>query len=85
ADKNVTESYKWFSLAANQGDPEAAKKRDEVVGLLDPAALAAAENAIKTFLPEPQPHTATAVPAAPRGKARNGAPLTLGAFNVGKR
>ena len=27
---NLTESYKWFALAADKGDKEAAKKRDEV-------------------------------------------------------
>ena len=29
-DKNFIESYKWFALAAAQGDAESAKKRDEV-------------------------------------------------------
>jgi localization factor PodJL len=65
-EKNVTESYKWFSLAAKQGDPEAVKKRAEVVGLLDATTLAAAENAVRAFVPESQPHNATVVPA-PRG------------------
>jgi localization factor PodJL len=65
-EKNVTESYKWFSLAAKQGDPEAVKKRAEVVGLLDAKTLATAENAVRAFVPEPQPHNATVVPA-PRG------------------
>ena len=31
-DQNLAESYKWFSLAAQQGDQDAAKKRDDVAG-----------------------------------------------------
>ena len=34
---NLAESYKWFALAAAQGDNEAAKKRDEVAARLDAA------------------------------------------------
>ncbi|HEY2757331.1 MAG TPA: hypothetical protein VGJ01_16510 [Pseudolabrys sp.] len=98
-EKSYPDSYKWFALAAAQGDKEAGRKRDEVVGQMDSNALAAAEQAVQAFVPAPQPQEATAVatpaggwddaaaPAAPaaRGKARNGAPLTLGALNVGKR
>jgi localization factor PodJL len=61
-DKNFAESYKWFSLAAASGDMESAKKRDEVAGHLDPQALAAAQQAVKSFVPMPQPDEATAVP-----------------------
>jgi localization factor PodJL len=61
-DKNFTESYKWFALAAVRGDTESAKKRDEVASHLDPKALAAAQQAAKSFVPEPQPEEATAVP-----------------------
>jgi localization factor PodJL len=98
-EKSYPDSYKWFALAAAQGDKEAGRKRDEVAGQMDSGALAAAQQAVKAFVPAPQPQEATAVatpaggwddaatPAAPaaRGKARNGAPLTLGALNVGKR
>ncbi len=62
SDKNFAESYKWFALAAAKGDPESAKKRDEVAGHLDPKALAAAQQAVKSFKPEPQPEEATAIP-----------------------
>jgi localization factor PodJL len=61
-EKNFVESYKWFALAAAQGDQESAKKRDEVAARLDAPALAAAQQAVKTFKAEPQPKTATAVP-----------------------
>jgi localization factor PodJL len=61
-DKNFSESYKWFALAAASGDTESAKKRDEVASRLDPQALAAAQQAVKNFVPTPQPAEATAVP-----------------------
>ncbi len=66
-DKNFGESYKWFALAAARGDMESAKKRDEVGSRLDPEALAAAQQAVKSFVPEPQPEEATAVPKPPDG------------------
>jgi len=44
--KNAGEAYKWFALAASNGDQEAAKRRDIVKRELDPAALAAADQAI---------------------------------------
>jgi localization factor PodJL len=61
-DKNFAESYKWFALAAANGDAESGKKRDEVAGHLDPQALAAAQQAVKSFVPTAQPEVATAVP-----------------------
>ncbi len=54
-DQDYAEAYKWFALAAAQGDKEAAKKRDEIAARLDPAALAAAQQAVKNFVAEPQP------------------------------
>ena len=47
--KSFEESYKWFALAAAQGDREAGKKRDEVANQLDAEALAAAQQAVKSF------------------------------------
>lgn len=47
--KNLTEAYKWFALAAKNGDGEAAKRRELVKLELDPASLAAAEQAIKAW------------------------------------
>ncbi len=76
-EKNFAESYKWFALAAAQGDRESAKKRDEIGTHLDATALAAAQQAAKTFTVKPQPKTATAVPK-PQGGWDNaaGAPRT---------
>jgi localization factor PodJL len=95
--KSYDESYKWFALAAAQGDREAGKKRDEVANHLDPEALAAAQQAVKAFAPEPQPEEATVV-AEPAGgwdrasttpaaqpKPRLAPPMSLGALEVGER
>ena len=48
-EKSLAESYKWFALAAAQGDREAAKKRDDVAAHMDADALAAAQQAVKSF------------------------------------
>jgi localization factor PodJL len=42
-DQNLTQSYLWFSAAADQGDADAARKRDEVGARLDSKELAAAK------------------------------------------
>lgn len=92
-EKNLTDSYKWFALASAQGDKEADRKRDDVASQLDARALAAAKHAVKTFAAEAQPHEATTVPVPPGGwddapaqtRARTAKPLSLGAYNVGKR
>lgn len=65
-EKNFSDAYQWFALAAAQGDREAAKKRDEIAGRLEPDDLAAVQDAVKKFAAKPQPAEATAVPA-PRG------------------
>lgn len=96
--KSLTDSYKWFALAADQGDKEAARKRDEVAGQLNAKALAAAQQAVATFVAEKQPQDAITVPTpaggwdnavgtppAAQNKARTASPLSLGAFNIGKR
>ncbi len=44
---NLAEAYKWFALAAREGDSESAKKRDEVGARLDQAPLAAARAAVQ--------------------------------------
>jgi localization factor PodJL len=94
--KNLVESYKWFSLAAAQGDKEAARKRDEVAGQLDSQALAAAQQAVASFVPAKQPQDAVTVPepqggwdngadTPKQGKLRSAAPRSLGALNTAKR
>lgn len=94
--KSYPEAYKWFALAAAQGDKESAKKRDDLATHMDAAALAVAQDSVKTFAAEPQPEQATGVPgppggwdhaagAPPHGRSRPNAPLALGSFEVGKR
>jgi localization factor PodJL len=65
--QNFAESYKWFALAANQGDEDAGKKRDEVGAHLDAQSLSAAQLAVKTFTPEPQPNDAVTAKTPPGG------------------
>jgi localization factor PodJL len=64
---NLAESYKWFALAAGTGDQDAARKRDEVAGRLDPQTLMAARLAAQTFTPEREPEEAASVKAPPGG------------------
>ncbi|MBX3549204.1 MAG: SEL1-like repeat protein [Xanthobacteraceae bacterium] len=49
---NLAESFRWFSLAANQGDKDAAKKRDDVASRLDQQSLVAARLAVQTWTPQ---------------------------------
>src|SRR6266404_4927782 len=65
-EQNLAESFKWFSLAAAQGDAESARKRDDIAKRLDAQSLAAAQLAVQTFTPEPQPDDAVNV-ASPAG------------------
>jgi localization factor PodJL len=50
---NLAESYRWFALAANQGDTDAAKKRDDVAKRLDVQTLVAAKLAVQTWAAAP--------------------------------
>ena len=38
--QDLRQSWMWFSLAAQQGDADAGKKRDEVAAKMDPVSLA---------------------------------------------
>jgi len=53
AKQDLAVSYKWFALGANQGDQEAARKRDDLATHLDHTALAAAKLAVSTWKPMP--------------------------------
>lgn len=93
--KDYAEAFKWFALAADGGDSEAGKKRDDIAAQLDPAALAAAQQAVKSFVPEPQPQDAVTVhePAggwdhaagAPVRANPRTSPLAFNAGQTGKR
>ena len=65
-EQNLAESYKWFSLAAAQGDQDAGKKREDVATRLDKQALVAAKLAVQTWAAETPPAEAMTV-AAPAG------------------
>jgi len=63
--QDLGQSWLWFSLAAAQGDADAEKKRDEVASKMDPAALAAAAEALSKFKvskPDPVANEAAAAP-----------------------
>jgi localization factor PodJL len=66
-EQNLAESFKWFSLAAAQGDSDSAHKRDDIAKRLDAQSLAAAKLAIQTFTPEPQPDDAINAATPPGG------------------
>jgi len=66
-EQNLAESYKWFSLAAAQGDTDSANKRDDIAKRLDPASLAKAKLAAQTFKAEQQPAEAVQVATPPGG------------------
>lgn len=48
--QDLAVSYKWFALAARQGDQEAAKKQNDVASHLDKVNLAAARMAVQTWV-----------------------------------
>jgi localization factor PodJL len=93
-ERNMAESYKWFALAAAQGDKEAARKRDDVAAHLDAQMLASAQQAVKSFVPAPQPAEAIQITAPPGGwdrvtqptqeKQRAAGPVSIDAFDSGK-
>jgi localization factor PodJL len=67
--QDLAVSYKWFALAARQGDKEAEKKQTEVAGHLDHVTLAAARMAVQTWMQQPTDRTAndeTAVWSEPK-------------------
>jgi len=66
-EENLVQSYKWFSLAAAQGDRDAAERRDDIATRMDPKSLAEAKLAIQNFAIEPMPDDAVSVTTAPAG------------------
>jgi hypothetical protein len=54
-------AYKYFALAAAGGDEEAAKKRNEIEGRLDPAFLQKAKEVVKSWKQEPMIKSANEV------------------------
>jgi localization factor PodJL len=52
-EQNFAESFRWFALAASQGDREAASRRDDVAKRVDAQSLAAIRKAVQTWSPRP--------------------------------
>ncbi len=74
-EKDLGQSWLWFSLAAQKGDADAAAKRDEIAGEMDPASLAAAAEALAKFKPVQPDPAANDVPTPPGGwDAKTGSP-----------
>ena len=51
--RDLGKSYKWFAIAANDGDKDAAVKRDEVFNALRPEQVEAARAAVANWTAEP--------------------------------
>jgi localization factor PodJL len=64
---NLAEAYKWFTLAARDGDKDATAKRDDVGGRIDQKALMAARAAAQVWTAMPQPEAAVQVKAPAGG------------------
>jgi localization factor PodJL len=64
---NLPEAYKWFTLAARDGDKESIAKRDDVGGRMDAPSLAAAKLAAQAWTALEQPEAATQAATPPGG------------------
>lgn len=53
ADADLVQSYKWFAVAAREGDAEAARRRDEVAEALGDADLSRAKQLAEAWKAEP--------------------------------
>jgi localization factor PodJL len=73
--QDFVQSWLWFSLAAQQGDAEGAKKRDDVAAKMDAGAAAAAARALAEFKTGTPSPAANEAPAPAGGwEAKIGAP-----------
>ncbi|MBA67496.1 MAG: peptidoglycan-binding protein [Rhizobiales bacterium] len=59
--RNLEESYKWFAIAANEGDKDAASKRDEVFNALRPEQTEKARELVAAWKVAPLDEAANAV------------------------
>jgi localization factor PodJL len=66
-EKDLGQSWLWLSLAAQQGDADAATKRDEIVREMDPDSLASAVEALMKFKAAKPDPGANDVAAPPGG------------------
>jgi localization factor PodJL len=51
--QDLEESYKWFAIAARDGDRDAAEKRDEVANAMRPEQLVSAKAKVELWKPQP--------------------------------
>jgi localization factor PodJL len=51
--QDLEESYKWFAIAARDGDRDAAEKRDEVANAMRPEQLTSAKAKVELWKPQP--------------------------------
>ncbi|WP_411033748.1 peptidoglycan-binding protein [Shinella sp. BYT-45] len=51
--QDIEESYKWFAIAARDGDRDAAEKRDEVANAMRPEQLSSAKAKVELWKPQP--------------------------------
>ncbi|HXT06652.1 MAG TPA: hypothetical protein VN715_06930 [Roseiarcus sp.] len=82
AAQNLAESWMWFSLAARQGDPDAAKKRDEVENRMDGRVLAQAKKLLGEFKTKTPAPAANDAPPAPAAAAASAPPAEAKAAGV---
>ena len=76
--RDLQKSYVWFSAAADQGDEDAAKKRDEIGARLDSKELAAAKALAAAFRAKTPTSEANDAPALRTGggeRAREQTPV----------
>ena len=74
---SLVQSYQWFSVAAAQGDPDAAGKRDEVGAKLSPSELSVARALAAAFHARTPDPAATDVAPPPGGWDSAPAPVHL--------
>ncbi len=72
--QDLAQSWLWFSLAAQQGDADAGKKRDEIAAKLDPKAYAEAQKKLADFKVKPLSAAANDQPQPPEGWDAKAAP-----------
>jgi localization factor PodJL len=65
--QDMVQSYLWFAAAADQGDADAGKKRDEVATRFDSASLTRAKDLVANYRPTPLDPAANEVAAPPGG------------------
>ncbi|WP_422372585.1 peptidoglycan-binding protein [Hoeflea sp.] len=78
--RDLVQSYKWFAIAANEGDKDAGVKRDEVFNALRPEQVEAARAAVANWTAQPINSDANAVevPAEWGGDSTQTASVDMG-------